>query len=100
VSEPPQCWPAQSSLITETRGIRKAKASQLMSSDCTAAAALTGRIHFHDLRRTGNTWAAEAGAMLRELMDRMEHASTRAALICVHSRDDRHKGGARPGQNW
>jgi integrase len=55
------------------------------------AAGLTARVHFHDLRHTGNTWAAEAGATLRELMDRMGHASTRAALIYIHSRDDRHK---------
>jgi integrase len=59
-----------------------------------AAAGRAGRIHFHDLRHTGNTWAAEAGATLRELMDRMGHASTRAALIYIHSRDDRHKGVA------
>lgn len=55
-----------------------------------AAAGLTGRIHFHDLRQPGNTWAAEAGATLRELMDRMGHACMRAALIYIHSRDDRH----------
>ena len=55
------------------------------------AAGLTGQVHFHDLRHTGNTWAAESGATLRELMDRMGHASTRAALIYIHSRDDRHK---------
>ncbi len=51
-------------------------------------------MHFHDLRHTGNTWAAEAGATLRELMDRMGHASTRAALIYMHARDDRHKAVA------
>jgi hypothetical protein len=31
---------------------------------------------------------------MRELMDRMGHASTRAALIYIHSRDDRHTGVA------
>ncbi len=41
-------------------------------------------IHFHDLRYTGNTWAAETGATLRDLMDRMGHATTRAALIYLH----------------
>ena len=40
--------------------------------------------HFHDLRHTGNTLAGEAGASLRELMDRMGHSSTRAALIYQH----------------
>ena len=43
-----------------------------------------GSIHFHDLRHTGNTLAAEAGAGLRELMDRMGHSSTRAAYIYQH----------------
>jgi integrase len=57
----------------------------------TSSAGLTGKLHFHDLRHTGNTWAAESGATLRELMDRMGHASTRAALIYIHSRDDRHR---------
>jgi integrase len=41
-------------------------------------------IHFHDLRHTGNTLAGEAGASLRELMDRMGHSTTRAALIYQH----------------
>ena len=37
------------------------------------------RIHFHDLRHTGNNLTAEAGASLRELMDRMGHSSTGTA---------------------
>ncbi|WP_328524555.1 tyrosine-type recombinase/integrase [Kribbella sp. NBC_00359] len=57
-------------------------------------ASLTGRVHFHDLRHTGNTWAAESGATLRELMERMGHASSRAALIYLHTNDGRHKGVA------
>jgi Phage integrase family len=47
------------------------------------AAGLVG-IHFHDLWHTGNTLAAEAGASLRELMDRMGNSSTRAAYIYQH----------------
>src|SRR5215469_8294337 len=38
-------------------------------------------VHFHDLRHSGNLLAAAAGATLRELMARMGHSSTRAALI-------------------
>jgi integrase len=49
----------------------------------TTAAGIPG-LHFHDLRHTGNTWAAETGATLRDLMDRMGHATTRAALIYLH----------------
>ncbi len=44
------------------------------------AAGLTG-IHFHDLRHAGNLLIANAGANLRELMERMGHSTSRAALI-------------------
>jgi integrase len=46
-------------------------------------------LHLHDLHHTGNTLSAETGAPLRELMDRMGHRSTRAALIYLHARDHR-----------
>src|SRR6185437_13234166 len=50
--------------------------------------------HVHDLRHTGNTLAGEAGASLRELMDRVGPSSTHAALIYQHrtslrDKDDR-----------
>ncbi len=48
-----------------------------------AAIGLPG-LHFHDLRHTGNTFAAESGATLRDLMSRMGHDSMRAALIYQH----------------
>ncbi|MGW5416834.1 tyrosine-type recombinase/integrase [Actinomadura geliboluensis] len=46
-------------------------------------------LHFHDLRHVGNTLAASTGASLKELMARMGHASTRAALIYQHASQDR-----------
>jgi integrase len=46
-------------------------------------------IHFHDLRHTGNQFAADEGANLRELMDRMGHSTTRAALAYLHGSDER-----------
>ncbi|MBO3752944.1 site-specific integrase [Streptosporangiaceae bacterium NEAU-GS5] len=46
-------------------------------------------LHFHDLRHVGNTLAAANGASLKELMARMGHASTRAALIYLHATQDR-----------
>jgi integrase len=46
-------------------------------------------LHFHDLRHTGNTMAAGQGASLRELMERMGHSSTRAALIYQHATQER-----------
>jgi integrase len=41
-------------------------------------------VHFHDFRHTGNQFAADDGASLRELMERMGHASPRAAMIYLH----------------
>jgi len=49
------------------------------------------RIHFHDLRHTGNQLTANAGANLRELMARMGHDSERAALIYLHSSAERQR---------
>ena len=46
-------------------------------------------VHFHDLRHTGNTLAASAGATLRELMDRMGHDSQRAAMVYLHGSAER-----------
>ncbi len=56
--------------------------------DATEAASLTC-FHFHDLRHTGNTIAATTGASLRELMERMGHSTTRAALIYQHRSTER-----------
>jgi integrase len=41
-------------------------------------------LHFHDLRHTGNTFAAAAGAGIKDLMARMGHDSERAAMIYQH----------------
>jgi integrase len=48
-------------------------------------------IHFHDLRHTGNMLAAGTGAGLRELMDRMGHSTSRAALTYLHASDERQR---------
>jgi integrase len=45
--------------------------------------------HFHDLRHTGNKFASQSGATLRELMNRMGHSTTRAALIYLHAESER-----------
>jgi hypothetical protein len=42
-----------------------------------AKAGLPAETHVHDLRQTGNTISAEAGASLAELMSRMGHSSAR-----------------------
>ena len=41
-------------------------------------------LHFHDLRHTGNQFAARSGASLRDLMARMGHDRERAAMIYQH----------------
>jgi len=48
-----------------------------------ASIGMTG-LHFHDLRHTGNQFAAHSGAGLRDLMARMGHDSERAAMIYQH----------------
>jgi hypothetical protein len=55
-----------------------------------AATGLTG-VHFQCLRHAGSHLVAEAGASLRELLERMGHASSRASLIYLHSTDDRQR---------
>ncbi|MQA78111.1 MAG: tyrosine-type recombinase/integrase [Streptosporangiales bacterium] len=52
--------------------------------DAVAAIGATG-LHFHDLRHTGNTLAADAGVSTRNLMARMGHDNERAALIYQHA---------------
>jgi integrase len=42
-------------------------------------------LHFHDLRHTGNTLAAQSGASLADLKARMGQDSDRAALIYQHA---------------
>jgi hypothetical protein len=39
----------------------------------------------------GNVLAAAAGANLRELMERMGHSTTRAAMVYLHSTDERQR---------
>ena len=55
------------------------------------ARAAIGRpdLRFHDLRHTGATMAAQAGATMRELMDRLGHSTPQAALIYQHAASDR-----------
>ena len=48
-------------------------------------------VHIQDLRHAGNQLAAGAGASLQEMMTRMGHDSTRAALIYQHSTTERQR---------
>lgn len=51
----------------------------------TVAGIGAAELHFHDLRHTGNTFAARTGTSLRDLMTRMGHDNPRAALIYQHA---------------
>jgi len=42
-------------------------------------------LHFHDLRHTGNTLAAQAEASLADLKAQMGHDSVRAAMVYQHA---------------
>ncbi len=46
-------------------------------------------LHLHDLRHTGSTWSAQTGATLKEVMARIGHSSTRAAMIYQHATRER-----------
>lgn len=48
-------------------------------------------LRWHDLRHTAATTAAMSGATLRELMARMGHSTTEAALVYQHVAADRDK---------
>ncbi len=50
-----------------------------------AEAGLSEEFRFHDLRHTANTLAASSGASTRELMHRMGHASSQAAIRYQHA---------------
>jgi integrase len=46
-------------------------------------------VRFHDLRHVAQVLAAESGATLAELMARMGHSSSAAALVYMHARPER-----------
>ena len=48
-------------------------------------------LHLHDLRHTGSTWTAQSGATLKEVMARIGHSSTRAAMVYQHATRERDK---------
>lgn len=53
-----------------------------------ASAGIEG-LHFHDLRSSGATWAAHAGATVPELMGRLGHTTATVALTYQHATKDR-----------
>ena len=70
--------------------LRRSNFGRIWAKAC-AKAGVPG-VHFHDLRHTGGTLAAATGATLKELMVRLGHSSTRAALIYQHATRDPRPG--------
>lgn len=73
--------------------LRRSNFRPIWNAAC-AQAGVPGR-HFHDLRHVGGTLAAATGASLKELMARLGHSSTRAAMIYQHATRDRDEAIAR-----
>jgi integrase len=59
-------------------------------ADACKTAGVSG-LHFHDLRGSGSTWAAIAGATLPELMHRLGHKAPTAAMRYQHATSERHR---------
>ena len=57
-------------------------------------------LHLHDLRHSGNTWAAGTGASTAELMARMGHASPAAALATSTPQRTATGSSPRPSPPW
>jgi len=78
-------------LFTSPEGhpLRRTKFRPRWATACQSAG-VTG-LHFHDLRGSGATWAAVAGATLPELMHRLGHRTHTAALRYQHATDQRHR---------
>ncbi len=65
--------------------LRRNNFGKLVAWSEAVAAVGAPALHFHDLRHTGNAFAAKVpGTTIRDLMGRMGHDSTRAALIYLH----------------
>jgi integrase len=46
-------------------------------------------LHLHDLRHTGGALTAQTGATLKEIMSRIGHSSTGAAMLYQHATSER-----------
>jgi integrase len=64
--------------------LRRGNFNKMSAWPCAVSAIGADGLHVHDLRHTGNQFAANSGAGLKDLMARMGHDSERAALIYQH----------------
>lgn len=73
----------------EGHPLRRTKFRPRWTEACSSAG--VKGLHFHDLRGSGATWAAVAGATLPELMHRLGHRTHTAALRYQHATSERHR---------
>jgi integrase len=64
--------------------LRRSNFNKMSAWACAVRSVGAEGLHVHDLRHTGNTFAASSGAGIRDLMTRMGHDSERAAMIYQH----------------
>ena len=64
--------------------LRRSNFNKISGWPHVAASIGAAGLHVDDLRHTGNQFAANSGAAIRDLMTRMGHDSERAALIYQH----------------
>jgi hypothetical protein len=88
-------WDDRAAPVSDGAGIRRAWLSAAVYSTdldparALAKAGLPAEVQVHNLRHSGNTLTGEANASLAELMNRMDHSSTRAARVYLHAREER-----------
>ncbi len=76
-------------LLTGPEGRRLRPATLQKAWDAARASVGLPGVHIHDCRHAGATWLAASGASTKEIMRRLGHASSAAALIYQHATDDR-----------
>ncbi len=76
-------------VLTSPEGhpLRRTKFRPRWAAACHAAG--VSALHLHDLRGSGATWAAHAGATLREIMERLGHSTPTVALRYQHATAER-----------
>lgn len=69
------------------RPVGRTQRTRLFRAACAAEG--LHRLHWHDLRHTGATLAAQSGASLRELQARLGHSTVAAAMTYQHATAER-----------
>lgn len=78
-------------LFVRADGRKLTRAQVQHAWDKAREAAGLEQFHFHDLRHAGLTLSAQAGATLKELMDRAGHSTSAAAMAYQHAAEARGK---------